>query len=310
VLKVLGPHELDKYSRNAAFVNKSRIFFDLETYYTFLYHRSIFYRCYTTLIYKAVYSGNVHGIVELPTGCPTSCPLSDTSGNPRGRAYGVPIGGTYWRYLSEPTKLGKCDSHMTLALRPVNTCRTPHDFVWWMWPFALFSSTQSKTHGHASEEWHQRRAAGNPQAGEIALADLMELGYSNPQEKTCNWTYWTLSMTSLFYLLCLFGVYYINVAGYTPQMWAPATLHHSSAEALPTLCSLIFAFWWTLSPLNWNVLFSLSSKWNWNYGYFPANVFTFQQMALGERWYSNWIIKDLDLEYHLSPSYPAKLVIG
>lgn len=49
-------------------------------------------------------------------------------------------------------------------------------------------------------------------------------------------------MTSLFYLLCLFGVYYINVAGYTPQMWAPATLHHSSAEALPTLCSLIFAF--------------------------------------------------------------------
>ena len=152
MLKVLGPHELDKYSRNAAFVNKSRIFFDLETYYTFLYHRSIFYRCYTTLIYKAAYSGNVHGIVELPTGCPTSCPLSDTSGNPRGRAYGVPIGGTYWRYLSEPTKLGKCDSHMTLA----------------------------------SEEWHQRRAAGNPQAGEIALADLMELGYSNPQEKTCN----------------------------------------------------------------------------------------------------------------------------
>lgn len=79
---------------------------------------------------------------------------------------------------------------------------------------------------------------------------------------------------------CLFGVYYINVAGYTPQMWAPATLHHSSAEALPTLCNLIVAFWWTLLPLNWNVLFLLS------------------------------FIKDLDLEYHLSPSYPAKLVMG
>ena len=143
MLKVLGPHELDKYSRNAAFVNKSRIFFDLETYYTFLYHRSIFYRCYTTLIYKAVYSGNVHGIVELPTGCPTSCPLSDTSGNPRGRAYGVPgapIGGTFqspqnWENATV-TWLWHLRSGTSVAQLAIRRLERLLSRTWWNWGIA------------------------------------------------------------------------------------------------------------------------------------------------------------------------------
>ena len=197
MLKVLGPHELDKYSRNAAFVNKSRIFFDLETYYTIVVYSTGAIQPWSTKQYilgMCMASLSFLLAVRLPAHCQM----------PRG-IHVEGLWGTYWGHLLE----------VPFRAHKIGKMRQSHDFgtktgehLWnTTW---LCMMNVALCHGHASEEWHQRRAAGNPQAGEIALADLMELGYSNPQEKKCNSTYWTLSMTSLFYLLCLFGVYYIR----------------------------------------------------------------------------------------------------